>query len=227
MLKRIQRKGTAGVSARGGKAQRTGRRLRVGGGVYASSRAHAAKRSVTKPTHSGLTPVRLRKVPSAEQVAYQIALRDFEVGVRQFQKGSYQKAAEIFQNLTRHPAREVADRARIHLRLCEQRMGRETPVIRTAEEHYLQGIAALNSRQLGLAVEHLSKSDKLGPGREHVQYALGAAYALQGETEQALTHLRAAIQLRAGNRILARRDVDFQALSREPRFQQLLAGGIS
>jgi hypothetical protein len=58
-----------------------------------------------------------------------------------------------------------------------------------------------------------------------VQYALGAAYALQRQTEQALRHLQESIRLRPANRTLARNDEDFQTISDEPRFRQLLAGG--
>jgi tetratricopeptide (TPR) repeat protein len=228
MLKRNQQRGVARVSVRGaktGRPRRGAQKVRAGTGLRRHARNRSGRSVATKAAHIGLPSGRLQSASAPRPTVDQAALRDFEAGVRYFQKKNYQKAAETFEKLVRYPAHEVADRARLHLRLCRQRMGREAPAPRTAEEHYLLGIAALNSRQLSVAVEYLSKADKLQPDREHVQYALGAACALQGETERALKHLQAAIRLRPGNRTLARSDADFQALFGEPRFRQLLAGG--
>ncbi len=169
--------------------------------------------------------VRADRASNAERAAYQAALRDFEAGIHQFHKQNFQRAAAIFEKLATHPAREIADRARVHLQQCKPRVGRELPAARTAEDYYLHGIAALNNRQFGLAVDYLIKANKLQPNREHVHYALGAAYASQGDTERALQHLATAIQLRPANRILARSDEDFQAIASEPRFRQLVTSG--
>jgi tetratricopeptide (TPR) repeat protein len=149
-------------------------------------------------------------------------MRNFEASVRNFQKANYQRAVEGFRKLVSSPLREVADRARIHIRLCEQRMSRGGAAPRTAEEQYLCGIAALNGRDLDAAVEHLGKADKLAPKREHVHYALAATYSLRGNNELALKFLASAIKLRSANRTQARHDEDFQNLVAEPRFQELL-----
>ncbi len=169
--------------------------------------------------------VRAERASDAERAAYQAALRDFEAGIHQLHKQNFQRAAAIFEKLATHPAREIADRARVHLQQCKPRVGRELPAARTAEDYYLHGIAALNNRQFGLAVDYLVKANKLQPNGEHVHYALGAAYASQGDTERALQHLATAIQLRPANRILARSDEDFHAISAEPRFRQLVTSG--
>ena len=57
-------------------------------------------------------------------VPYQTAVRNFEMGVRAFQKQKYHKAAEVFEKLVDIDARDVAERAQVHLRLCRQRTGR-------------------------------------------------------------------------------------------------------
>ncbi len=198
------------------------------------SRAKASARHATSHRGSPNQRVASNAPPTGSPVqkafnegrtAYGSVIREFENGIRYLYKGESQKAAEVFEKLTNSPVREVADRARIHLRRCVERKEYKTAAPRTAEEYYLQGVAALNNRQMSLAVEWLSKSDKLEPHRDHVQYALGAAYALQRQTEQALRHLQESIRLRPANRTLARNDEDFQTISDEPRFRQLLAGG--
>jgi tetratricopeptide (TPR) repeat protein len=153
---------------------------------------------------------------------YQTAVRNFETAVRAFQKQNYDKAAEIFEKLVNSETREVAERARVHLRLCQQRTGRAAPAPRSAEEFYTLGVACLNARNLELAVEQLSKADKLKPNQDHIRYALAAAHALQGNADAAIEHLAAAVTLRPENRIQARRDEDFQRLVSDLRFRRLL-----
>jgi tetratricopeptide (TPR) repeat protein len=83
-------------------------------------------------------------------------------------------------------------------------------------------VAELNARNLDLALEHLNKADKLAPNREDIRYALAAAHALQGNTDAALEHLKAAVALRPGNRFQARYDGDFRSLAADPRFRSLV-----
>jgi len=152
---------------------------------------------------------------------HQAALKDFETAIRFFQKKDYGKAAALFGKITEGPVREIADRARVHLHFCERKRQQEsTP--KTAEAYYAHGVAALNSRDIERALQYLSKSNKMKPGQEYVHYALAAAYGLQGDPDNALSHLATAIKLRPQNRGQARHDEDFQVLAEDPRFTQLL-----
>jgi len=151
-----------------------------------------------------------------------MALKSFGAAAHYFQKHKYEKAQELFEKVVSSPARQLAERARVHLVLCERKLGRPAPAPKTADEQYDLGIAELNARHLDLAIEHLSKADKSAPHREHVQYALAAAHALQGNAEISLGHLKAAIALRPGNRYQARTDEDFQPLTSDPRFKRLV-----
>ncbi len=155
-------------------------------------------------------------------VQYQSAVRNFETAVRALQRQNYEKAAEIFERLVDSEAREVAERARVHLRLCQHRSGRAAPAPKSAEEYYTLGVACLNTRNLELAIERLSKADKLKPRQDHIRYALAAAHARQGNADAAFEHLGAAVTLRPENRIQARHDEDFHGLVSDPRFRRLL-----
>lgn len=152
------------------------------------------------------------------------AVKDFESAVLYFQKQKFDKAREIFQKLAKSPALEVAARARVHLRMCEQKLSSMggVPGAKTAEDYYNLGVVEVNARAFDLAIEHLNKADKMAPNQEHIRYVLAAAHALQGNTDTALEHLSAAIELRPGNRIRARRDDDFRSLADDPRFKQLV-----
>ena len=192
----------------------------------------AKVRSVRSEARAPLTTARSKIVSkgvvssgpqrSHADVPYQTAVRSFELGVRAFQKQDYHKAAEVFEKLVDIDARDVAERAQVHLRLCRQRTGRPAAAPKSADEYYALGVACLNARDLGRAVEYLGKADKLKPNQDHVQYALAVSHALEGNTDMAIAHLDAAFALRPENRYHARRDEDFQGLTSDPRFRRLL-----
>jgi tetratricopeptide (TPR) repeat protein len=155
-------------------------------------------------------------------VHYQAAIKNFETGVRAFQKQEYSKAAEIFEKLVKSEARDVAERAHMHLRLCRQRTGRPAPLPKSADDYYTLGVACLNARDFGQATEHLSKADKIKPQQDHIHYALAVSHALGGNPDAAIAHLEAAFALRPENRIHARRDEDFRQIAADPRFRRLI-----
>jgi len=153
---------------------------------------------------------------------YLAAVKNFELGARAFHKQNYEKAKEIFEKLASSQVAGVAERARVHLRLCEQKLSRPVPPPKKPEELYALGVGALNSRRLDEAIEYLHKAQKSAPKLEHISYALAAAYSLRGDAEGALQHLKAAITLRPENRIQAKRDEDFQRLAADARFKELV-----
>jgi tetratricopeptide (TPR) repeat protein len=161
-------------------------------------------------------------VQNVQDLEREVALKNFGIAIRHFRKRDYQRASELFEKVATGPVREMADRARVHLSFCERQRRQEKQHPKTAEGCYASGVAALNSRDFDQALEYLTKSDKLVPGQEYVHYALAAAYGLQGDPDNALSHLEEAIRLRPQNRVQARHDEDFQTLSADPRFSRLL-----
>lgn len=161
------------------------------------------------------------------EARYFAAIKSFEVAVRYFQKGNYEKAKEIFEKLAGGPTQEVASRAQVYLRMCEQKLSRTASEPKAAADLYDLGVAHLNARNLDAAVEHLSKALRSGPNQDHVRYALAAAHALLGNVEAALEHLRVAIELRPANRLLAGEDEDFRSLADDPRFQRLIHSSVA
>lgn len=149
------------------------------------------------------------------------ALKDFGAAIKYFQRRDFEKAAGLFEKVAAGTVRDVADRARVHLRYCERKRHLEK-LPKTAEGYYTCGVAALNSRDFDHALEYLNKSNKMTPNQEYVHYALAAAYGLGGDPDRAFSHLEAAIKLRPQNRAQARHDEDFQSLENDPRFSRLL-----
>jgi len=144
-----------------------------------------------------------------------------------FQRESYGKAREILKKLAETAPPQVADRARVHLRLCERRSATSSAP-KTVTENYLFGVAELNAGRPESAADYLEKAHRLEPKREDVCYALAACYALQGKRDAALDFLEVAVDLRPQNRFQARQDPDFESLAENPRFRELvgLAGSL-
>lgn len=150
-------------------------------------------------------------------------LKHYEEAVRYFHQQKLHKAKQAFERVQAGPSKELADRACVHLRICDQRILRPPePVLKSAEQHYHHGVAMMNLGHWDEAREHLEKARKMAPKAEFVFYALAALDCLTGEAEAALENLRMAIDLRPENRYHARNDEDFAFLQEDPRFTELL-----
>jgi tetratricopeptide (TPR) repeat protein len=187
-----------------------------------SEAGRSISRTRTGTGHKDRTSPAATATRQKVDVPYQTAIRNFETGVRAFQKQDYHKAAEVFEKLINIDARDVAERAQVHLRLCRQRTRRPARAPKSADEYYAVGVACMNARDLDRAIEHLDKADKLKPLQDHIQYALAVTHALGGNLDVAFVHLESAFALRPENRIHARRDEDFQGLAGDPRFRRLI-----
>ena len=193
-------------------------RSRSGDGSHA--RVGTLSQSVTNAARQAASPTTTYLwQPDA---VFHTAVKNFELGARAFHKQNYAKAKEIFEKLASSQVAGVAERARVHLRLCEQKLSRPVPPPKKPDELYALGVGALNLRRLDDAIEYLNKAQKSAPKLEHISYALAAAYSLRGDAADALQHLKEAINLRPQNRIQAKRDEDFQGLATDARFRELV-----
>jgi tetratricopeptide (TPR) repeat protein len=155
--------------------------------------------------------------------AKQAQLRLYEEALKCFQQQKFVRAKQAFERVLDGPSKELADRAQVHLRICEQRISRlPVPVPKSAEDHYTQGVALMNLGRWDEAREHLDRARKSAPKADHIIYAMAALDCLTGEAESAMENLKIAIHLRPENRYHARNDEDFSFLQEDPRFTELL-----
>lgn len=161
--------------------------------------------------------------PDPDAQAKQQQLKVYEEALKQFQQQKWARAKELFERVLEGPARDLADRAQMHLRICAQRISpppAATP--KSAEDHYTQGVALMNMGRWDEAREHLDRARKAAPKADHIVYAIAALDCLTGEADSAMENLKLAIQLRPENRYHARNDEDFSFLQEDPRFTELL-----
>lgn len=152
-----------------------------------------------------------------------LQLNAYEEGLRNFQQQKFPRAKQMFERVVEGPNKELGDRARVHLRICAQRLlPVSEPSLKTAEDHYNQAIAMMNLGRWDDAREHLDRARKAAPKADHIVYAMAALDCLTGEAESSMENLKIAIQLRPENRYRARNDEDFAFLQEDPRFTELL-----
>lgn len=139
-----------------------------------------------------------------------------------FHARNLREARDLFQKAAEGPERDVANRARLHLAMCDRRLQQATVNLRTSEDYYNYGVALLNTRNVAEARGHLEKALQLAPGADHIHYALAAALALGGDAAGAYENLKRAIDLEPRNRLMARQDSDLAHLAGQPPFDALL-----
>jgi predicted Zn-dependent protease len=121
------------------------------------------------------------------------------------------------------PARELMDRASVHLNTCNQHLDRSTATqFKTTEEHFDFAVSLMNVGDYVTAREHLDKLHKHSPKSDYVVYGLAALDCLTGHVEDALRRLDESLKLNPQLRYQARNDSDFQNLAEDPRFTELL-----
>lgn len=150
-------------------------------------------------------------------------LKIYDEALNLFHQQKFSRAKQGLEEVLRGPSKELSDRARVHLKIVEQRM-KPTPEQnpRSAEDHYQRGVAMMNIGRWDEARESLDRARRAAPKADHIHYALAALDCLTGEADSALENLKIAIQLRPENRYHARNDEDFAFLQEDPRFTELL-----
>ena len=184
-----------------------------------SSRSHKLLKTkkLAKGVKAAVAP------PDPDAPARNQQMKAYEEALKHFQQQKFHRAKQSFERVLEGPSKELIDRANMHLRICDQRISRApAPSVKSAEDHYTQGVALMNLGRWDEAREHFDRARKAAPKADHIVYAMAALDCLTGEADSAMENLKVAIQLRPENRYHARNDEDFAFLQEDPRFTELL-----
>ena len=184
-----------------------------------SSRSHKLLKTkkLAKGAKAAIAP------PDPDAPARNQQMKAYEEALKHFQQQKFHRAKQSFERVLEGPSKELIDRANMHLRICDQRISRApAPSVKSAEDHYTQGVALMNLGRWDEAREHFDRARKAAPKADHIVYAMAALDCLTGEADSAMENLKVAIQLRPENRYHARNDEDFSFLQEDPRFTELL-----
>ena len=150
------------------------------------------------------------------------AVQNYEAGLKAMQAHKFDRAKVAFNKVLDGPSSELADRARLHLNICDQQVARTSTSFKTPEEHYDYAVSLMNGGDYDSAREHLEKILKQYPKTDYVWYGLAVLDCLTVRIEDCLRNLQQSIKLNAANRFQARNDSDFMKMADDPRFTELL-----
>jgi tetratricopeptide (TPR) repeat protein len=197
-----------------------------GGGGHAKPAARS--QGPNRPPPGQPAPRQTESVAPAppRKPGYHEALAMYERGVRGLQRHDYEGAAVQFRTIIdRYPEeRELQERSRLYLRVCERETARRPPTPQTPQERVYAATVALNAGDPATALEHLRRALGDAPDNDHAQYIMSVALASTGAPADAVEHLRQAISLNPENRALARQDPDLEPLRALDGFADLVDG---
>jgi tetratricopeptide (TPR) repeat protein len=163
--------------------------------------------------------------PAPRKPGFYEAVAIYERGVQALQKHDFAGAAGFFRTvLERYPEeRELLERARLYLRVCERETSRQPePAPKTPEERVYAATVALNSGDHSGALHHLQRALGEDPENDHAHYIMAVALGIRSRSDEAIEHLQQAIALNPDNRGLAKQDPDLDNLRDHDRFQDAL-----
>jgi tetratricopeptide (TPR) repeat protein len=159
----------------------------------------------------------------AQSWSSQHQLAAFEKAIKLFHGRKFGDARGEFDKAAQGPERDVAQRARLHISMCDSRLQKEAPPpLGSAEDYYNYGVALINVRKLAEARANLERGLQISPDADHLHFAMALAKALSGDYHGAHENLRRAIEIEPRNRLLARQDTDFAPLCHQPPLDSLL-----
>ena len=91
-------------------------------------------------------------------------LASFEAAMKLFHARKLREARELFALVAQGPERDVAQRARLHIAMCDRRLQQAAVSLQSAEDYYNYGVALINTRNLAEARQHLEKALEMAPG---------------------------------------------------------------
>ena len=152
------------------------------------------------------------------------AVAIYERGVQALQRHDFQGAAGFFRTvLDRYPdERELLERARLYLRVCERETERQQPAPKSPAERVYAATVALNSGDHNGALDHLQRALSEDPESDHAHYIMAVALGMRQRMDEAIEHLKQAIALNRENRSLARQDPDLETVREHPGFRDAL-----
>jgi tetratricopeptide (TPR) repeat protein len=168
--------------------------------------------------------VQATPAPAVRKPGFYEAVAVYERGVQALQRHDFQAAAGFFRTvLERYPEeRELLERARLYLRVCERETSRTQSAPKTAAERVYAATVALNSGDHTGALDHLQRALGEDPESDHAHYIMAVALGMRGRVDESLDHLRRAIGLNPENRALARQDPDLETIRDHDSFRSVL-----
>jgi tetratricopeptide (TPR) repeat protein len=148
----------------------------------------------------------------------------YERGLQALQRRDFAASAEALRHvIERYPdERELLERARLYLKVCERELEPKEPAPKTPDEWVYAATVALNAGDEATAQRHAQRALTEDARHDHAHYVLAVLSARRGDSGAAFDHLRQAVSLNGDNRSLARQDPELESLREDAAFKAIV-----
>lgn len=187
-------------------------------------RSPGARRQPTSPTRT--KAVAAPGAESQTRPGHLEAVALYEQGVAAMQAHEFARASSALRAvIAGYPSeRDLHDRVRLYLNVCDRHMTPRAASPSTPEERVFAATLAVNTGNLDSALDHLRAASAESPSDDHALYMLATVLAMLGHTDDAIPPLLRAIELNPDNRSMARHDPDLEPLRQYDKVRAALGG---
>lgn len=214
---------TRKASSRGQSARRGPARAKPAQKPPSRAKAKPVPKVAPKPVKAAPPPPPPPPAPAPppKKPTYHEAVAMYERGLQALQRRDFAASAEALRNvIERYPdERELLERARLYLKVCERELEPKEPAPKTPDEWVYAGTVALNAGDESAALRHIQRALTDDPRHDHAHYMMAVVSVRRNDRAAAVHHLRHAISLNPENRSLARQDPELEPLRDDPAFK--------
>lgn len=148
----------------------------------------------------------------------------YERGLQALQRRDFAASADALRTvIARYPdERELLERARLYVKVCERELEPKEPPPKTADEWVYAATVSLNQGDEANALLHLQRALAADSRHDHAHYMMAVASARRNDVNGALDHLRRAVALNPENRSIARQDPELDSVRDNAGFRGAL-----
>ena len=177
-----------------------------------------------RPTASSRkqSPSAAAKSGSQSAAATASAFQHYQAAVLLLQQGKFDRALAAFEKLLLTAPVEIRERCNMYITTCQRQVERPALTFATPEENFDYAVSQLNTGYYEEAREQFNNILSGYPEADYAYYGLAVLDAISGQPQECLEHLARSIEMNPKNRLQARVDNDFQSMTDDPRFTELL-----
>jgi tetratricopeptide (TPR) repeat protein len=183
-------------------------------------RAKSASKSRDGAASAGSAPADPVPERRWEAADYQRAIKSYSACLELVQRKGWQQASRSLADFIAEFAaeRELAERARMYLRVCAQHLDAHDMTPKDFDEACYLAVVLANQGEYARALKALDMALAERPGSDRAHYLRASTLTLHGDRPAALAALRRAIELEDRNRVCASQDPDFRVLHDDEEF---------
>lgn len=162
--------------------------------------------------------------PPPRKPTYHEAVAMYERGLQALQRRDFAASADALRTvIERYPdERELLERARLYVKVCERELEPKEPAPKTADEWVYAATVSLNQEDEANALLHLQRALAADARHDHAHYMMAVASVRRNDVNAAIDHLRRAVALNPENRSIARQDPELDTIREAPGFKAAL-----